>query len=38
MGADLKFVLAGYLCFYGAGELLAGAFGTRAPQPEGAAT
>lgn len=28
----LKFVLAGYLCYYGAGELLAGIFGQRLPR------
>jgi uncharacterized membrane protein HdeD (DUF308 family) len=28
----LKFVLAGYLCYYGAGELLAGVFGQRVPR------
>jgi hypothetical protein len=27
--ALLKFLLAGYLCYYGAGELLAGIFGQR---------
>ncbi|HEX8794657.1 MAG TPA: DUF308 domain-containing protein [Polyangiaceae bacterium] len=32
----LKFVLAGYLCYYGAGQLLAGIFGQRAP-PRGRA-
>lgn len=31
----LKFVLAGYLCYYGAGQLLAGIFGQRLP-PGGA--
>jgi UDP-2,3-diacylglucosamine pyrophosphatase LpxH/uncharacterized membrane protein HdeD (DUF308 family) len=30
--ALLKIVLAGYLCYYGAGELLAGAFGRRWPR------
>jgi uncharacterized membrane protein HdeD (DUF308 family) len=29
--ALLKFVLSGYLCYYGAGEILAGAFGQRRP-------
>ena len=29
--ALLKFVLSGYLCYYGAGELLAGIFGQRLP-------
>ncbi len=28
----LKFVLTGYLCYYGAGELLAGIFGQRLPR------
>ncbi|WP_437820757.1 DUF308 domain-containing protein [Sorangium sp. So ce1078] len=28
----LKFALAGYLCYYGAGELLAGIFGQRLPR------
>ncbi|WP_437594103.1 metallophosphoesterase [Sorangium sp. So ce1000] len=28
----LKFVLAGYLCYYGAGEVLAGVFGQRLPR------
>jgi UDP-2,3-diacylglucosamine pyrophosphatase LpxH/uncharacterized membrane protein HdeD (DUF308 family) len=32
----LKFILAGYLCYYGAGQLLAGVFGQRLP-PRGAA-
>ncbi|WP_437873220.1 metallophosphoesterase [Sorangium sp. So ce363] len=31
----LKFVLAGYLCYYGAGELLAGVFGQRLPRAAG---
>ncbi|WP_437282773.1 metallophosphoesterase [Sorangium sp. So ce375] len=31
----LKFVLAGYLCYYGAGELLAGVFGQRLPRTAG---
>ena len=30
--ALLKYVLAGYLCYYGAGELLAGTFGQRLPR------
>jgi hypothetical protein len=29
----LKVVLATYLCFYGAGELMAGIFGQRLPRP-----
>ncbi|WP_437961019.1 UDP-2,3-diacylglucosamine diphosphatase [Sorangium sp. So ce119] len=32
----LKFGLAGYLCYYGAGELLAGIFGQRLPRAAGA--
>ena len=33
----LKVVLSGYLCYYGAGELLAGVFGQRLPRPAGPA-
>jgi hypothetical protein len=31
----LKLVLSGYLCYYGAGELLAGIFGQRLPRAAG---
>ena len=31
----LKFVLSGYLCYYGLGELLAGVFGQRLPRAAG---
>jgi uncharacterized membrane protein HdeD (DUF308 family) len=34
--ALLKFVLSGYLCYYGAGQILAGAFGQRRPGVAGA--
>ena len=34
----LKFVVAGYLCYYGAGELMAGLFGQRLPRLPGTFT
>ena len=31
----LKYVLSGYLCYYGLGEVLAGVFGQRLPRGAG---